>query len=92
MECYNLLAEHEIYIGRFYLRREDYYSAIGRFKHALTHYQQTAIMDKALFGLAESYQGLGKYRESYILYEQLLAAYPQSPHVSEAKERMAQCR
>jgi len=38
IDCRKLLAEHELYVGRFYYKSEHYSAALGRFEGVLTGY------------------------------------------------------
>lgn len=52
------LAGKEMYIGRFYLRKQAYLSAINRFKHVIDKYQMTTHVPEALHRLVEAYIAL----------------------------------
>jgi len=56
------LAGKEMEIGRYYLRHEDYISAINRFRFVVENYQTTSHVPEALHRLVECYlrrQGRG---------------------------------
>lgn len=53
------LAGKEMEIGRYYLRHNDYVSAINRFKYVVEHYQTTSHVPEALHRLVECYLRLG---------------------------------
>lgn len=53
------LAGKEMNIGRFYLKRNQYVSAVGRFKNVVETYQTTNHVPEALHRLTESYYALG---------------------------------
>ncbi len=59
----DLVADHlagkEMEIGRYYLKRNEYLSAINRFKYVIDHYQTTSHTPEALHRLVESYLKLG---------------------------------
>ena len=58
------LAGKEMEIGRYYLRRLDYVSAISRFKYVVDHYQTTSHAPEALHRLVECYLRLGVPEEA----------------------------
>lgn len=58
------LAGKEMEIGRFYLNRNNYLAAIGRFKTVVGDYQTTTHTAEALYRLVETYQALGLVEEA----------------------------
>ena len=58
----NLLAEHEIYVADFYMKRGAYLAAIGRAKYVIEHLPNTPQTPYALSILVEAYEIL-KYEE-----------------------------
>ncbi|MFD1625770.1 outer membrane protein assembly factor BamD [Azospirillum griseum] len=53
------LAGKEMEVGRFYLRQQQYTSAIGRFRVVVENYQTTSHVAEALHRLVECYLALG---------------------------------
>ena len=58
----NLLAEHEIYVADFYMKRGAYLAAIGRAKYVIEHLPNTPQTPYALSILVEAYKIL-EYEE-----------------------------
>ena len=58
----NLLAEHEIYVANFYMKRGAYLAAIGRAKYVIEHLPNTPQTPFALSILIEAY-GILDYSE-----------------------------
>ena len=58
----NLLAEHEIYVADFYMKRGAYLAAIGRAKYVVEHLPNTPQTPLALSILVEAY-GILDYPE-----------------------------
>ncbi|ABI57891.1 outer membrane protein assembly factor BamD [Alkalilimnicola ehrlichii MLHE-1] len=54
-EIRDLLARHEIYVARFYLRRDAPVAAVGRARTVLQEYQGTGAVEDALEVLVEAY-------------------------------------
>ena len=54
----NLLAEHEIYVADFYMKRGAYLAAIGRAKYVIEHLPNTPQTPYALSVLVEAYEML----------------------------------
>ncbi|MBF0317513.1 MAG: tetratricopeptide repeat protein, partial [Nitrospirae bacterium] len=57
-KCRNVLAEHEFYVGRFYLKKEAFKAAIGRFNTILEKYGDFTAIDEVYYHMAMSYKGL----------------------------------
>ena len=47
-ECLISLAEHELYVGRFYFKMGEYRSALNRFKYIIEHYPDMGQYHEAL--------------------------------------------
>lgn len=58
------LAGKEMSVGRYYLKRGHYTSAINRFQRVVDEYQTTSQTPEALHRLTESYLALGLEREA----------------------------
>lgn len=58
------LAGKEMQIGRYYLGRKHYISAINRFRRVVELYSTTSQVPEALHRLVESYLGLGLTKEA----------------------------
>jgi outer membrane protein assembly factor BamD len=54
----NSLADHELHVARYYLRRGAYVAAANRARQAVTDYQQTPATEEALALLVQSYDKL----------------------------------
>lgn len=55
----NALAEYEVHVARYYLRRGAYVAAANRAQHAVQGYPQTPASEEALFIMAQAYDKLG---------------------------------
>ena len=60
----DVLASKEIYLGRYYIKREKWIAAINRFKQVVEHYDSTAYVEEALHRLVELHYRLGLVDES----------------------------
>jgi len=58
------LAGKEMENGRFYLKKKDIISAIGRFQTVVDNYQTTSHIQEALYRLVETYYALGVIEEA----------------------------
>lgn len=59
-----ILAAKEMYIGRFYLKKEKWIPAINRFKKVVEDYETTIFAEEALHRLVEIYYKIGLVEES----------------------------
>ncbi len=65
---------------------------LGRVRRELENFSKTENFDSALrLRLAMAYQGLGRYRESALLLEDMLASLPPDPLVESATLAQIQC-
>ena len=55
----NMLAEYEVRVAKYYMRRGAYVAAANRAKQAVTEFQQTPAAEEALYIMAQSYDRLG---------------------------------
>ena len=55
----NILASKEMYIGRYYLDKKKWISAINRFRTVIDNYETTIYAEEALHRLVEIYYSLG---------------------------------
>lgn len=58
--CYMDLAQHELYVGRFYFRMKKYRAAAGRFRNAIEHYPDVGQYYEALEYLGKCKERLRK--------------------------------
>jgi len=58
------LAGKDMEVGRFYMKRREYLSAIGRFRNVIERYQTTSHTPEALHRLVESYMAMGIHQEA----------------------------
>jgi len=55
----NNLAEYEIHVARYYMKRQAYLAASNRAKYVVENYQKTTAIPKALSIMAVAYQKIG---------------------------------
>ena len=58
------LAGKEMYIGRYYIKKEKWIAAINRFKYVLDNYNSTIYIEEALHRLVELHYKIGLIEES----------------------------
>ena len=61
---YDILASKEIFLGRYYMKREKWIAAINRFKHVVKNYDTTIYIEEALHRLVEIHYKLGLQDEA----------------------------
>ncbi len=85
-KLYNMLASHELTVGKFYFSKERYVAALNRFQLIVKKHQTTPSIEEALYYLAASYAKLGisaSARDTAIL---LRHNYPKSEWSSKAAD------
>ena len=60
----DVLASKEMYIGKYYLKREKWIAAINRFKTILNKYETTIYVEEALHRLVETNYKIGLVDEA----------------------------
>ena len=75
------LAGHEMDVGRYYLKRNNYTAAINRFREVLFKYQNTREAEEALERLTEAYLAMGIVDEAQTAAAVLGHNYPNSAMV-----------
>ena len=60
----DILAAKEMYVGRYYLDKKKWISAINRFRNVIDNYETTAYTEEALHRLVEIYYILGLVDEA----------------------------
>ena len=88
-EANKRIAEHELFIGRFYLKKKNYQGAIERFSKILKNYPHSVDKDKLLFYLAEATILSGKKNRGKKILKLILKRYPESEYAVEAKALLA---
>jgi outer membrane protein assembly factor BamD len=72
------LAGKEMQVGRYYLERRDYISAIKRFRYVIENYSNTRHVEEALARLVEAYFAMGLASEAQTAAAVLGHNYPES--------------
>jgi outer membrane protein assembly factor BamD len=88
IECRTKMARYENYVGRFYLRTGKYPAAIRRLEGALEKYPHLASEDETLLYLGTAYLKAGERAKARETFSRLIADYPKSPLVEDAKKTL----
>jgi outer membrane protein assembly factor BamD len=87
--CLNRLAEHEVYVGRFYLRTKKYPAAIRRLERGLEKYPNYYYRDEAYLYLGQAYLKLGEKERAKEAFNKLFEQFPGSEYLIEAQKILA---
>jgi outer membrane protein assembly factor BamD len=82
------LAEHEFYVGRFYLRTRQPEPAIRRFANLLSSYPDYDGRDKVLFHLGEAYLRIGDRGRAKETFAALSSEFPESEFIDKAQKAL----
>lgn len=81
----NRLAQHELHVATFYMKRGAYLAAANRAKAVIASYQGSKAMHKALIILAKSYKIMGLKELSNDALKVLKLNYPHSEGITEVE-------
>lgn len=84
--CRDRLAEHELYVGRFYLRTGHPEATIGRLQALLKDYPNFIGRDSAWFFLGKAYLETGKRDQAVIAFNTLYRDFPESEYILQAQK------
>jgi len=97
------LVRHELYVARFYLKKDNYDAAIARVQFAIRNYGQALsgaasvseaaeLQAEALLLLGTTYLMMHKWGEARVAFEQITTRYAQTPYVVDATNYLAYMR
>ncbi|MCM2280299.1 MAG: outer membrane protein assembly factor BamD [Bdellovibrionaceae bacterium] len=81
-----MLAEKELYVADFYMKRRTFESALKRYEYLLKTYPSSGLDARALYGAAKSAFELGEKDRALQHYRQLSSLYPSSSEAKQAKD------
>jgi outer membrane protein assembly factor BamD len=82
----NILAQHEVNVANFYMRRGAFVAAANRARNVVENFQQTPAMPEALVLLAKSYKVLELNDLSNDALRVLEINYPNHPGITEVNK------
>ncbi len=85
-ECRDMQLQYELYIGRFYLKTDEYKAAIARFEESLKMFSDLARRDEVLFYLGKAYLEDGQKAKSRETFNRLISDFPGSQYFADAKK------
>jgi len=84
-EAKKRIAEHEFFVGSFYLKKKNYQGAIERFSKILENYPHAIEKDKLLYYIANSTIQAGNKQKGDRILTLLLKRYPEGEYADQAK-------
>ena len=87
-ECERLLYEHELYVARFYDKRDKYEGVVLRLERAFRNYPDFAATEDNYMMLAQAYAKSARASQARSMYEAYLERYPKGDRREEARERL----
>lgn len=75
----NMLADHELHVARYYMKRQAYVAALNRAKYVLEFYPETPSVEEALVIMISAYDLLGITDLKNDTFRVLQTNYPDSP-------------
>jgi len=78
----NSLAEHELHVADYYMRRKAYVAVVNRCKYVVENYQRTPAVPDALVYMVRAYRLLGADDLAADALKVLRLNYPQQPGVA----------
>lgn len=85
-----LLARHELYVARYYLREDRFEAAVMRCEYALTNLKSSGLEPEALVLLGEIYMKQKRRQDAREVLTRLLSLYPESAFSVPARNFLAQ--
>ena len=84
--CENRLAEHEVYVGSYYLKKGEYKAAIKRLEQVLSKYPNYYYRDEAFYKLGRAYLQTGQKDKAKEIFNRLFEQFPGSEYLVEAQK------
>jgi len=80
-----LLVRHELYVARFYLRRDNFGAAVARCEFALKNFEDSGLEPEALVLLGETYLKMKDAERARAVFKAVVDKYPGSAFIVPAK-------
>jgi outer membrane protein assembly factor BamD len=84
-ECMGLLAAHELYVARFYLKRDAYRGVISRLKGLVASYPGSGVEAQALLLLGEVYLKTNEVEAARQTLDEIVQRFPDSGEAKKAR-------
>ena len=83
--CTNWIADYELYVARFYHKKESYKAAVNRCEQLLKNYPGSSAEKDALYTAGLSYRELGERDRALTMFETLIQKYPDMKEAAQAQ-------
>jgi len=80
----NALANNEVHVARYYMKRSAYLAAANRAQYAIQHYPQAPAIEEAMVILKQAYDALGMKELSDSAMRVLQANFPNSRYLTKS--------
>lgn len=84
-ECIRFIADHELYVARFYLDREKPQATIFRLEGLLKQYPDAGLDPEVMLLLGKTYLSMKQHDKARQTFTRLASQYPDDPHGAKAK-------
>ncbi len=91
-ECEERLAQHDIYVGKFYYKVKKYKSAKMRFKWAYQKATNPSTAAEALYWLGRTYEAMGNKKKAMECYQKVVKDFGMWEDVDKAQEALEALR
>jgi outer membrane protein assembly factor BamD len=85
-KCLSILADHELYVGKFYFEKGSYKAASNRFNDLLERYPDSRNEAEASYYLGRSYKNLGENDKALNTLTALIEKFPATKLAKEAED------
>lgn len=86
--CKTRLAEHEVVVSSYYMKKKRYEPAIKRLEQLLNDFPEYYYRDEAFFHLGTAYLKTNQKEKAQLIFQQLFEQFPGSDYVNDAKEML----
>ncbi len=87
-ECEERLAQHDIYVGKYYYKIKKYKSAKMRFQWAFNKASNPETAAEALYWLGKTYEAMGNKKKAMECYSEILKDFGMWEDVDKAEEAL----
>lgn len=86
VDCERQLAEHELYVAKFYLKKDKYDGTLARIRTVIEKYPSSGMVPEAVLIMGETYLKAGKPDQAKATFMSIVKDYPQTHQAKQARE------